>query len=390
MDRVSSSGYVTVGGVRYWQNKNLAAGIVGTTFDEVWFNGVDESIVGLIAGLGITPQNYSADGAPAADTQLLQAVLRAAAGNVTSVTANITLTADNAGLVLVSAAAGNVAITMPAAAAANGRPLRFKFVRSDTTSATVTFAAAGSDTFQSPALSAIAAPSLTNAAPLTLFGDGVSRWLVDAEPTGRRLGDQIFDTSGTYTPNPLMSWGLFLLIGGGGGSGGLPTCTSSEYAISGGASAGSVTFGSFTRSQIGASQSVVIGAGGAAGAAGGGSGGNGGASSLGSLMNAPGGIATPWAGPGTNTLLVLPGAFPPAAATGGNRFNAAGAAGSLSIAGTGISPSAGISATGGPGGVSPLGGLGPGAGGGGAAIVGSSGVPGNAGASGILLVTEFA
>ncbi len=49
--------------------------------------------------------------------------------NVTTVTANATLTAENSGLVLVNAAPGDVVINLPAAASAGGSALHFRFVQ---------------------------------------------------------------------------------------------------------------------------------------------------------------------------------------------------------------------------------------------------------------------
>lgn len=93
--------------------------------------------------------------------------------NVTTVTASGTLTVYNAGLILVNAATGNIVITMPAVSGVNGVPLPFNFVRTDSSSNSVTVTAAGTDKFW-PTNSA----SLSIAADGSLFttGDGISLW----------------------------------------------------------------------------------------------------------------------------------------------------------------------------------------------------------------------
>ncbi len=174
MDRVSSAGYQTLGVGRSWQNMNLGSGIQGTTFDQVWLQGVQESIVETIAKSGQTPAD-STLGSP--DTQLLNAILAFAGANAQSIssTPGSPLTALSAGLVVVDATAGNISITMPAAAAANGQSLNFIFVRLDGSSNTVSVASAGADT----SVPTGGFPFGLNVGGLLwLKGDGVSRWAV--------------------------------------------------------------------------------------------------------------------------------------------------------------------------------------------------------------------
>src|SRR6202012_4147291 len=71
MDRVSAANYATVGGKRQFQDLNLGANTAGTSFEQVWFNGVQEEIVGTIEYAGETPTD--------ADwTQLRQAIIKIA------------------------------------------------------------------------------------------------------------------------------------------------------------------------------------------------------------------------------------------------------------------------------------------------------------------------
>jgi hypothetical protein len=93
--------------------------------------------------------------------------------NVTTVTATSTLSVYNAGLILVNATSGNVIITMPSVAGANGVPLPFNFVRVDASANTVTVNAAGSDAFW-PTGGASIQIAVNGSLPLS--GDGVSSW----------------------------------------------------------------------------------------------------------------------------------------------------------------------------------------------------------------------
>lgn len=94
-------------------------------------------------------------------------------GNVTTVSATGPLTASNAGLVLVSAASGNVNITMPAVSSENGIPLPFCFVRTDNSVNTVTLTAAGGNTFWPSGASTFSVSALTS---YEFSGDGSTAW----------------------------------------------------------------------------------------------------------------------------------------------------------------------------------------------------------------------
>ncbi len=174
MDRVSSAGYQTLGVGRSWQNMNLGSGIQGTTFDQVWFQGVQESIVETIAKSGQTPAD-STLGSP--DTQLLNAILAFAGANtqVVSSTPGSPLTALSAGLVVVNATAGNISITLPASAGFGGNVQRWKFARADGTSNTVSIAFHAGDTLL---IGGGSGPlSLGPLAVVDLTADGSTHWV---------------------------------------------------------------------------------------------------------------------------------------------------------------------------------------------------------------------
>lgn len=95
-------------------------------------------------------------------------------GNVATITSTSTLTAINSGLVLVNATSGNINITLPTVASESGIPLQFQFIRTDTSSNTVTVTAAGSDTFFPGGASSA---SVTVAGQLQISGNGVSQWI---------------------------------------------------------------------------------------------------------------------------------------------------------------------------------------------------------------------
>ena len=153
----------------FFNNAAPGIGIVPTVPGPDWFNRVQEELVAPILGTGQALSDSAVN-------QLLLAIKRLARSNVTTVTASLTLTPDEAGLVLVSAAAGNVVVTMPANNSAGAIPLGYRFVRTDATANTVTFATTGSDTFDSVAWTAVTAPPLVAGFPLEVTGDGVSHW----------------------------------------------------------------------------------------------------------------------------------------------------------------------------------------------------------------------
>ncbi len=249
-----------------------------------WFNFVQEELVALALGTGQTLSATVLD-------QALLAVKRLAGGNVTSISAagTTTLTADNAGLVMVNATAGAITIDLPAANSANGVPLRFLIVRTDGTANTVALGAGGvgPDTFMSPAWATVAAPTLASGAPLELSGDGVSHWVVNprsaaaAAPHGRAIFTAVGTSSWTAPAGVTQIWVNACAGGGGGGTnGGTDGC---------GGGGGAAILGQSYAVVPGTVYPTTVGAGGAGATASGGTGTTGGATSLGSLFSLLGG-----------------------------------------------------------------------------------------------------
>ena len=139
MDRTTAPNYATVAGKRVYVDEDLIGGIAGTQLKAADGNGWQEEILGLIESAGIVASAGNLK-------QAVQGVKRLAGANVGSViTANATLTADNAGLVVVNATSGSITLTLPLSAAAGGAPCNVRIVRIDGTANTVTTAFAGAD-----------------------------------------------------------------------------------------------------------------------------------------------------------------------------------------------------------------------------------------------------
>lgn len=210
---------------------------------------------------------------------------------------------------------------------------------------------------------------------------------------------QTFTASGTYTPTTGMAYCIIEVIGGGGAGGGTPTSGAGAGTAAPGGGSGGYGMGRFTAAQIGASQSVTIGAGGAGVANG--AGGNGAATSVGALISANGGgggQAT------TSTTAVVSNLGGVAATAGsGGSVNAPGSVGgntfvnggTITISGTGASTRLGGGGRSRSAVVSNTGGIAAtantGSGGSGAVIQGVAGVAaaGGAGGSGIVIITEY-
>lgn len=99
---------------------------------------------------------------------------------------------------------------------------------------------------------------------------------------------QVFTASGTYTKPTGLSQALVISTGGGGGGGGADVVTSGSAAAGGGAAAGTC-IEIFLAGEIGATETVTIGAAGAGGSIAGGNGTAGGNTTFGSLHTATGG-----------------------------------------------------------------------------------------------------
>ncbi len=159
----------------FFTGGNPALGQQATVPGYEWFNGVQEELVGLLTRAGVTPSQADL-------TQLRQSLDRLYGGGLTVLSANATLTVDNAGDILVSASGGARTITLPAANALGGRPIRMRFTKTDNTANTVTVARAGADTIQGAASEVLRYQWDS----LTLISDGVSGWVISAGGVGAR------------------------------------------------------------------------------------------------------------------------------------------------------------------------------------------------------------
>lgn len=235
-----------------------------------WFNGVQEELTAIVLRAGL-----SLDAADLA--QVRKALDRLHGGGLRTVAANLGLTADDAGLVLVDAAAASRTVTLPAVNAANGRPLRFTFIRVDTAAAnTVTIERAGADTIEG--LTSITIPV---GGRVTLMSDGVSAWRLVCS-SGLAQTDVVTATTTLTAPWWARSAGV-RLIGAGDGGGG-----AGANSAGGGGASGPTGTGVYPVTP-GESIVVTIGAGGAPGAADGGDGGPATPTSFGARMSCGGG-----------------------------------------------------------------------------------------------------
>ncbi len=388
MDRITGATVDLGSGRRGFRDRNLGLNLAGTIPGATWFNGAQEEIVRAIETLGLTPSDANRE-------QLIQAMRRLTGGFVRTIsTGGVTLTADDAGLVLVNAS-GSFGLTLPAANAAGGLPQRLTFARTDSSAGVVTIQRAGSDTIEGATSIA-----LLPAERLTLMSDGGTGWRVMAAGTGALINIQVFSASGTYTPTPGMQSCIVHAVGGGGGGGGMSNGTSQSSPAGGGASGGYAVV-EFTAAEIGASRAVTIGAAGAGGAAGANNGGSGGTTSLGALLTVPGGLGGSGSGGSAGTVLRAGGSGGAAPSNSGGvvLYASPGQPG-----GPGIGTADGL--LGGPGAPSPLTGggggawtginapgnaaSGPGAAGSGACGGVSAGsLAGGAGAAGRIIILEY-
>lgn len=103
------------------------------------------------------------------------------------------------------------------------------------------------------------------------------------------INNQVFTTSGTYTPTAGMAYCQIQVVGGGGGAGAANTSGANQCSAGGGGGSGGYAIAKFTAAQIGASQAVTIGAGGAGATTNSSNGVAGGTTSVGVLITANGG-----------------------------------------------------------------------------------------------------
>lgn len=207
--------------------------------------------------------------------------------------------------------------------------------------------------------------------------------------------NQVITATGTYTPTSGMVYCQIQCLGAGGAGGGSPSTSGIQVSAGSGGGSGEYAAGVFTASQVGASKSVTIGAGGVA--VSGATGGNGGNTSVGALITANGGsggitipatgVASASAGgaggtggsggemrtPGSwgfGALCCYPAGFSEAGQGGNSQFGAGGPGGAIAGAGTAA--------------------LGYGAGGGGSQQSSSGGnISGGSGKAGVVYITEY-
>lgn len=218
-----------------------------------------------------------------------------------------------------------------------------------------------------------------------------------ADPSGKSLSivNQVFTSSGTYTPTSGMIFCQIQIIGGGGAGGGAATTGAGQISEGTGGGAGEYASGIFSATTIGASQTVTIGAAGSPSA--GLVGGNGGTTSVGTLITAVGGSGGPVIAAATSGN--LNGGGGGTGGTGGDYrfpgqiggqsifsnalFNLCGYGGNSNF-GSGGGSSTGTTGNG-------VAGTGFGTGGGGAANLPSQAVTrsGGSGTKGVVIITEY-
>lgn len=173
MDYTLSPDYVLDAGTGQRKHEDGAA--VTTVISEKDVNSLIWSLMEVVKAGGQIGAQFD-ETVPATYKVLLKALKAAFGGNVTTVNAAnspYVLTADNAGLVIMDASAGNISATLPAVNVI-AQPLRFHFVRVDATANTATGNRAGADTF----LDGSASFTLSGRGDFkNLIGDAVSKWL---------------------------------------------------------------------------------------------------------------------------------------------------------------------------------------------------------------------
>lgn len=312
----------------------------------------------------------------------------------------------------------NFAATMTAAL---GNRLRFDAAQSLTTGqkaqaianlalAAVAVSGAYADLTGRPTLGTAAALNVGTAANQVVQLDGSAKLpavdgsqLVNLGGLVKRVKQQLFSASGTYTPSAGLLFAVIECVAAGGGGGGT-SANGGTYLGGGGGEGGGYAHLIASAATIGASQSVTIGAGGTAGSSAGGDGGGGGDTSLGSLCIAKGGAA----GAGTTNAATTGGAGGVGSGNGTGDYwmrGQPGQAGMFFVPGAGSwqglgsdgGNSARLFGAGGrvaktPDGSSSAGSGGRGYGGGGSGAINCSSASGNAGgagAPGVVIITEF-
>lgn len=173
-----------------------------------WFNAIQEELIaGLVEYLGLAPS--AAD-----NTQIRKALSRWFGGAFRTVTATTTLTADDAGVLLLDASGGARTATLPLANSANGRPIRLVLPRVDTSANVQNLLPQGADTLNGLTGNC----ALPVGATVTLLSDGVSAWRLVAAAGLYAVSS--LAVSGNFTVPWWARKARATAIGAGGGGGG--------------------------------------------------------------------------------------------------------------------------------------------------------------------------
>jgi hypothetical protein len=194
MQRVSRSSAVpslpappaSPGAPGFFTGGNPGLGQGATVPGYEWFNAVQEELIAVIAGAGLTPNGTDL-------AQLRKAMDRAYAGNQNFYAGNVTLTPDQAGLVYVDAGSGPRVITLPLANSCNGKPIRFFIVKTEGSANSITIQPSAGDGID------IGTPnvSLGVGESVELISNGVTGWYTSLgmRPTTLRRGMPRFATA---------------------------------------------------------------------------------------------------------------------------------------------------------------------------------------------------
>lgn len=181
---------------------NPGSGVLATLLSNTWCDTIQQELINTIEGAGIVASFASL-------TQVRQAIKRLLGGNVRTITAAgpTTLTADDAGLVVLDATSNAVSITLPAVNAVAGVPLSFDFVRIDSTANAVTITRAGADTFVGGGTSV---SLIGQGDQRSIRGDQTSKWATVATTNSPFNGSNQSLASNGYQKLPgglILQWG---------------------------------------------------------------------------------------------------------------------------------------------------------------------------------------
>lgn len=246
-------------------------------------------------------------------------------GSITTVGSLNTITTQLTGLTnhSVLVGAGTATITKVAPAATSGVPFISQGAAADPAFGTAVVAGGGTGavtfTAYAPVIAGTTATGAFQSAStglatagfvLTSNGNGaVPSFQANAGSSSfTQVVSQVFTASGTYTPTASMKYAILEVVGGGGGSSGAADAPATQASCGGGGGGGGYARRVVTAAQVGASQTVTIGAGGTAGAATPTDGGAGGTTSVGTLCVATGGGGASSSGPFVTVFLSVSGA----------------------------------------------------------------------------------